>query len=105
MSEIKVMVKPLRIRAGLSQAELAKKANVSGAAISQIEAVLRIPSLPVLRKISNALNVSISEVIGDARSLNDKASVFYKKFGIIKKLSSKNQEIILALAKALEFHK
>lgn len=49
---------------GLSQAELAEKAGVTPAAISQIEKGHRTPTIPVLHRIANVLSVSIDYLMG-----------------------------------------
>lgn len=48
----------------LNQAELADKAGVTPAAISQIEKGHRVPTIPVLHRIANVLGVSIDYLIG-----------------------------------------
>lgn len=48
----------------LKQNELAWRAKITPAAISQIEAGLRIPSLPVVIKLADALLCSIDYLVG-----------------------------------------
>jgi transcriptional regulator with XRE-family HTH domain len=58
------VIKELRDRAGLTQAELAKKADVTEAYISMLESGTRKnPSLPALKKIAKALGVPVTELL------------------------------------------
>ncbi len=53
-----------RERKGMNQAKLAEEAHITPAAISQIEKGLRIPTVPVLQRIANALGVTIDYLTG-----------------------------------------
>ena len=55
-------IKKLRERKSWTQEELAEKANLHISYIGQIERGLRYPSLKVLFKIADALEVKISEL-------------------------------------------
>lgn len=88
-----------------SQSELARQAGVTSAAISQIEKGDRMPSLVVLRKLADALNVSTSELTGDSESrpvADEEAQVFFRKFGDIKHLSEADQKMIRSIIKRLK---
>jgi transcriptional regulator with XRE-family HTH domain len=62
---LKTVIKKLREDQGLTQASLAKKAGVTEAYVSMIEAGARKnPSLPVLKKLARALGVPVTELIG-----------------------------------------
>ena len=58
---------------GMNQAELAEKAGVTPAAISQIEKGSRVPTIPVLHRIANVLGVSLDYLTGktDRSELQD----------------------------------
>lgn len=56
-------LRTLRQKHGLSQLELAKRAKVGQGAISEMEAGLRVPSLPTIAKIARALQMRPSELI------------------------------------------
>lgn len=56
-------VKEICKQKGISQAELAKKMKVSASALNQ--SIVGNPSLDKLKEIANALEVSISELVGD----------------------------------------
>ena len=57
-------IKEERQRSGLNQAQLAQKAEITPAAVSQIENGLRTPSIPVLQKIAKVLGVSMDYLSG-----------------------------------------
>lgn len=96
----------LRTSVKWSQSELSRRSGVTSAAISQIEKGYRMPSLLVIRKLAEALNVSVSELTGDisysSEEINDKAQIFFRKFGSIEKLSEEDQEIIQSLIQRLK---
>ncbi|MBI4679623.1 MAG: helix-turn-helix transcriptional regulator [Nitrospirae bacterium] len=52
----------LRIKAGLTQWQLAEKADLSNDTISRIERGQRSPSFEVLEKLAQALNVEVKEL-------------------------------------------
>lgn len=52
-----------KFRGSITQAELAKKANVPQSAISEIEAGKRIPRVDTLEKLAAALGVSMAELV------------------------------------------
>ena len=59
--EIGQRLRALRLRAGLSQRELARRARVSNGAISTIEADKVSPSVSALRQVLSALGLSLGE--------------------------------------------
>ena len=52
----------LREKAGLTQAQLAEKSNVSNDTISRIERGIRSPSFEVLERLAKALDVEVREL-------------------------------------------
>lgn len=81
-----------REQLGLTQLELADKAEITPAAISQIENRLRIPSTPVLRRIAQVLNVSVDYLLGRKEqteledvSTDDKMAHFFRNFNNLTK--------------------
>jgi len=91
---------------GMNQAELAEKAGVTPAAISQIEKGTRVPTIPVLHKIANVLEVSLDYLTGktDTSELQDLLQhedlvAFFRGF---ESLGNEDKEII---KKHIEFLK
>jgi len=62
--EFKDRLKQTRESRGWSQSDLAKRAGLQPAAISHFETAQRSPSFENLRKLSDALSVSIDYLIG-----------------------------------------
>ncbi len=57
-------IKLARENKNINQAQLAEKAGVTPAAISQIEKGIRTPTIPVLQRITSVLNVSLDYLLG-----------------------------------------
>jgi transcriptional regulator with XRE-family HTH domain len=63
-SKIGSNIKALRLKLGISQDTLSKKADLAFHTISKIEAgSTPNPTIETLRKIANALNVSVNDLI------------------------------------------
>lgn len=62
--EFKDRLRKTREARGLTQADLAKKTGLQAAAISHFETAQRAPSFDNLRKLSDALNVSVDYLLG-----------------------------------------
>lgn len=99
-------IKEQRERLGLTQAKLAEDAEITPAAISQIEAGDRIPSSPILRKLASALGVSSDFLLGatkdsDLKDLlqNESIQKFFRDF---KELTPNDKKTI---EKQIEFLK
>lgn len=91
---------------GMNQAQLAEKAGITPAAISQIEKGHRVPSLPVLHRIASVLEVSLDYLMGktDKSEIEDllqsnNIQTFYRGFA---SLSGDDQDVI---KKHIEFLK
>lgn len=88
-------LKECRQKFGLTQNEIARKAGISGSAISQIEKGDRNPSLTTAYDIVNALGISIYDLFDD-NTYSDK-DVFYAEFKALRGLSTTDQELIAKL--------
>lgn len=64
-------IKKIRKSKGLKQSELAKLSNVSRVAIGNYERGDRTPNIDIIGRISSALKVSVSELIGDFNFENE----------------------------------
>ena len=82
----------------MNQAELAKKADVTPAAISQIEKGSRVPTIPVIHRIANVLSVSLDYLTGktDTSELQDllQQDDFVAFFRGFESLGSEDKETI-----------
>ena len=97
-------IKLLREESDWNQSKLAKEAGITASSISMIESGQRIPSLVVIRKISDALKVSVSELTGEAsqNEVTQSAQAFFRQFGDLEDLDETDQQMILELAKRLK---
>lgn len=95
---IGLRIKKTREKLGFTQLKLALSAEITPAAISQIEAGLRIPSTPVVIKIASSLKVSTDFLFGvtDEPILKDllQNKELQKFFQGFKDLSPKDKGII-----------
>ena len=95
---LRTRITQARDQQGMNQAELAEKAGVTPAAISQIEKGTRIPTIPVLHRIADVLGVSLDYLSGktDRSELHDllqheEVKAFYRGF---ESLHNDDKEII-----------
>lgn len=58
------IIKKIRMRQKMTQAEFAKKLGFAKSRISNIECDMSRPSAPLLRKICNVFGISCAQVIG-----------------------------------------
>ena len=72
---------------GLTQAQLARNAGITPAALSQIINGARVPSSPILLKLATALSVSVDFLLGNADESrlqdvleNEQIQVLYREF-------------------------
>ena len=92
-------LKKIREEKGLSQSDLAKKADFQTAAISHFETGQRKPSFDNLKRLVDALNVSIDYLLG--REIKDAGDIAEKVFRNFEKLSTEDQQKIKDFAEFL----
>ncbi|TAJ18463.1 MAG: XRE family transcriptional regulator [Dehalococcoidia bacterium] len=61
---LKLQLRTIRERRGLTQGELGQRAKMASASISHFETGQRVPSLDSLVKLADALEVSVDELLG-----------------------------------------
>ncbi len=57
-------LRTLRMRRGLTQVALAKKARITQGYLARVEAGTRTPTLPMLRRLASALGVTLGRLVG-----------------------------------------
>jgi transcriptional regulator with XRE-family HTH domain len=67
MSPIAIRIRELRVERGLTQAQLARRAGVREATISELETGKSRRLLEVLAKIARALGVAPGDLLGDRK--------------------------------------
>lgn len=95
-------LKKLRISCGWSQAELAKKTELSSAAISMLEKGDRLPSADTIHLLTDIFGIS-TEVLMGRRDISDN---FLKEKELLAfqdalKLNKNDQQLVLKLIKRL----
>jgi transcriptional regulator with XRE-family HTH domain len=73
-TELGVLIKAARIRARLSQAEVAERLGVTQARISQIEAGLKNPTISVIERFAEVVGCSMAILIKRRRRRKDQGS-------------------------------
>lgn len=89
----------LRKKKGLSQAELGKRIGTSGDIIGRYERDIMMPSIEVIMKIADVLEVSIDFLVGSTSLKLDKPTL--KRLEDIQKLSEENQKQLFMVIDAL----
>ena len=56
-------VREIRLKKGLSQGDVARRLNLHRSYISGIERGVRNPSLKVIQKVANALDVKVGDIL------------------------------------------
>lgn len=93
-------VKTIREKKGLSQSALAERMDISQQAVAKYEKIVEQPKLPTVRKIAEALKVSISELVDDWTRFTpeeissdiDKDTVYESSHRLIEALESIEKE-------------
>lgn len=95
----------LRSEAGITQARLAEKTNLSVDSISRIERGERAPSLESIEKISNALKVRSSELFNfdgeEVAALSESPSESLALWRLLRNKRSKQVKKITEIAKII----
>ncbi|MDQ1316657.1 MAG: hypothetical protein QG588_305 [Candidatus Poribacteria bacterium] len=98
-------IKNRRIELGISQTQLAKKASLTSASISQFESGSRKPSFDVISKLALALEVNTDYLLGNNYEKEISVTIepeYAEMISIIKELSEENKKLLLDF---LEFAK
>lgn len=103
-------IKRIRENAGMSQYDLAKKLNVSQAAVSQFENGKNPPKIDTLLKIASALHVDINNLLEDTGSpmlnaLKESNSPLYEDFRKSHLLNSVDSIEAIDIELIKNFHK
>jgi len=83
-----------RQQKGLSQAELADKADINNKSLSRYEIGTTIPPADALKSIADVLGISADALLSDeVTSIKDKE--LYKKFEVIQDMEEEDKAIII----------
>lgn len=81
-SNIAIIIKELRKRRMMTQAEIAKLLNITPSAYSNYEQGTRLPDILILKKLATILGVSLDVIIGD-KPLNESKGIKIPVLGVI----------------------
>jgi transcriptional regulator with XRE-family HTH domain len=88
LQQIGKMIKALRESEGLTQSELAKRAGLTQAAISQFEEGKRVPSTRAIQKIADGLGVSLDTLVSESSASQqddpEKEAAIRQLLGLVK---------------------
>lgn len=90
-----------RERKRLSQTDLAKRTNLQPSAISHFENNRRSPSFANLKRLANALEVTVDYLLGRAEEPQNPGLVAEQLFRHLEQMSPDDQETITKMAKML----
>lgn len=90
-----------RLDKGLSQSELAARSGLQPSAVSHFETGTRAPSFENLKRLSDALGVSIDFLLGRQTESSAAGPVAQKLFRNFEKMTPADQETIAAMAEML----
>lgn len=91
----------IRTNLGFSQRVLAKKCDVTAACICSLEKGRKLPSLGVLKKITEVLNISIADIVEEELCGDIKLKSFYTRFKILENLREIDQQLITQLCERI----
>lgn len=93
-------VRELRIQRGLSQEQLALRAEITTTYLGLVERNLRNPTIKIIEQLCNALNVSLADFFAPSRKTTDTLdSISAQILAQLNHRSEKEKEIILQLIK------
>lgn len=94
-------LKATREARGLSQADLAERSGLQSSAVSHFENGRRAPSFDNLKKLADALSVSIDYLLGRVEETASSGPTVQKIFRDLSKMTAADQESLAALADVL----
>ena len=86
----------------LSQAEMAERTGLQPSAISHFETGRRTPSFDNLRRLADALSVSVDYLLGREDQAKTAGPKVQELFRHLEKMSRKDQELVEDFAKMLQ---
>jgi len=95
MSKMSTRIKEAREALGATQAELAKQAHLTAAAVCQFEKGARTPSLQTLIQLSEALKINIDYLLGSNVKRNASSFSVERLFRGLTKLTLRDSHLLL----------
>ena len=97
-------IKTARKQAGLTQAELAEKIDISTNAIAKLENDLMTPSLQTLVNIANVLHLDLNNLLRNEDGHNNESSQDLFLIGLVQELTSKDKDFLIHVINGLKLY-
>lgn len=102
---LSLKIQALRKANGLTQEQLAEKCNVSWRTISNLERGAVIPSLDLVCKLSERLNISIDELLNNKIQTKKSLSRLKKESEVIEEIMQVNDNLLEHLSEYIKLLK
>lgn len=104
LTRIAQRIKSARRAAGLTQAELAERIDISTNAVAKLENELMAPSLMTLVNTANALGIDINYLLTDETPFSDESSQDRFLASLLHGLSSRDKDFIIHVINGLRLY-
>ena len=106
LKQVGQRVRDLRTQAGLTQADLAERANLSPEFVSRVERGLKSPSLLTLERVAGSMGVSVGELLTFAPPREGKKeAALAGLFSFVAPLEESEIQIIHEVGKVIVKHR
>ena len=103
-SIIAAQVRSARKQAGLTQAELAEKIDISTNAVAKLENNLMTVSLQTLVHIANTLHLDFNQLLSGHLPVNEKSAQDQLLIGLLEELSPQDKEFLIHVVRGLSIY-
>lgn len=97
-------IKAARKQAGLTQAELAERIDISTNAVAKLETDLMTPSLQTLVNIANVLHLDFNVLLSGGEAENTETSQDIFLTGLLRELSPKDKDFLIHIINGLKLY-
>ena len=94
-------LKDLRKKAGLSQAELAKRIGVSKSSINMYERGEREPGLEILEAIADFFNVDMNYLLGSSDVISESSNIDHQFLDLLSTMTDEEKTWLLNVIKSV----
>ena len=101
---IAAQVRDARKQAGLTQAELAEKIDISTNAVAKLENNLMTVSLQTLVHIANTLHLDFNQLLSNAPSPGETSAQDRLLSGLLEELSPRDKDFLIHIIRGLILH-
>jgi len=98
---VRQQIRQLRIDRGLTQEQVSERANISIDAITRIERGGRVPTLPTLERIADALRVPVTDLLGKAQRARKEPAVVRRIAALLDGQPAHAQQAVEVIVKAV----